>query len=751
MAALFAFTYTSYYFLQVRANFFYGLVYVVAVIFAIGAAWLGYGPGILACAIITAAMPEPLRILPSRGGIDYLVRFGLLLIVSLPISRVVNARRTRESSLLQFAQDFEEQARLQAGEASRAEAERREAEDRLRFVLDAAQIGYWDHNLGSNSTARSPKFDEIFGYREPLPHWNLDTLLQHVHPEDRPAVKAHLREALAGEQRHIEFRIVWPDYSVRWVWAHVRAHRDAAGTAVHVNGVIADITERIDSAARLLEQAQLLDLAHDAILSLDWNGTIRFWSCGAEQMYGCPREEALGKISHELLDTAFPEPLIDIEAKLLALGHWEGELLHRRRDGSRIRVNSRWALRRGPGGVPQGFLEIDTDITEKRRIEEQLRHTQKLESLGVLAGGVAHDFNNLLTGILGNASLALDATPAHHRNCDLLDEVIKAAQRAADLTRQLLAYAGKGRFVMRTLDLSELVREISELVQASIPKRVVLRLQLAEGLPGIDADAGQLQQIIMNLVINGAEAVGQEGGTVLVSTSMQHVDETYMATMINSGEQLRSGEYVALEVHDTGSGMDEGTLARIFDPFFTTKFAGRGLGLSAVLGIVRAHKGALKVYTKPGQGTTFKVLFPASSQAITRDDRSPDSDLEGTGSILVVDDEEIVRQTARHTLERYGYEVITAADGVAAVELFAGNPDRFLLVLLDLTMPVMTGEEALRRLQTISPKVRVLLSSGYNEVEAIQRFAGKGLAGFIQKPYTAAALAARVKSVLTRD
>ena len=366
----------------------------------------------------------------------------------------------------------------------------------------------------------------------------------------------------------------------------------------------------------------------------------------------------------------------------------------------------------------------------------------------MLAGGVAHDFNNLLTGILGNSSLALDNIGPSHPNRPLIEEVMKAAERAAELTRQLLAYAGKGRFVMRTLDLSELVREISSLVQTSFPKHVYLRLQLADDLPGIDADPGQLQQIVMNLVINGAEAIGSQNGSVLVRTALQDVDRQYIGTMSSAGELLRPGRYVALEVHDTGAGMDEETLSKIFDPFFSTKFAGRGLGLSAVLGIVRAHKGALKVYSKPGQGTTFKVLFPASAGPVTNVAARVKRDLAGAGTVLIVDDEEIVRTAARHTLLRYGYGSIPAQDGEAALEAYKNSPGKVALVLLDLTMPVMSGEETLRQLQLVNPKVRVLLTSGYNEVEAVQRFAGKGLAGFIQKPYTAAALAGKVKEAL---
>ena len=717
----------------------------------VGAAWLGYGPGLLAWFLSFTVVPKILGTRTAGRPLDPLV-LGLVLLVSLLISWIGRNKRRRERELVQAAADLEVRVQQRTEEALRAAGAVREAEERLHFLLDTAGVGYWDYDIAADTTSRSLRHDQIFGYHEPLPQMNQATFLEHVHPADRPAVEAQVKKTPAGNTPSLEFRIVWPDQSVQWVWLQGRAtHPDSAGHPGHVSGIIVDITDRKRTEESLREQAQLLNLAHDAILSLDWNGTIRFWSRGAEEMYGWTSTEALGQVSHDLLKTVFPETLQEIAKKADARGHWEGELLHTRKDGSQLRVASRWAVRRDPSGRPLGFLEINTDITEKRRIEEQLRHTQKLESLGVLAGGVAHDFNNLLTGILGNASLALENTRPHSSDRLLLEEVMKAAERAADLTRQLLAYAGKGRFVMRTVNLSEMVREISGLVQTSIPKTVQVRLQLADPLPGIDADPGQLQQVIMNLVINGAEAIGPEGGTVLVRTTAQDVDEQYLGTMSIAPGTLNPGRHVCLEVHDTGSGMDAETIAKIFDPFFTTKFAGRGLGLSAVLGIVNAHKGALKVYSVPGEGTTFKVLFPASLAPLALPQSEAVSDLSGTGTVLVVDDEDVVRQTARHTLERYGYRVLTAIDGAQAVDLYQRQPYGIALVLLDLTMPVMSGEEALRRMQSINPQVRVLLSSGYNEVEAVQRFAGKGLAGFIQKPYTASALAEKVKEVITTE
>jgi signal transduction histidine kinase len=417
----------------------------------------------------------------------------------------------------------------------------------------------------------------------------------------------------------------------------------------------------------------------------------------------------MGRISHQLLRTRFPKPFAEIEKEMLTHDRWEGELVHTRRDGGEITVSSRWAMRRDAGGQPSGFLEINTDITARKRFEEQLRETQSLESLGVLAGGIAHDFNNLLTGILGNATLALtDLSPSSPVR-SMLQHVVHGSERAATLIRQLLAYSGRGRFVVEPVSLSEVVEEIAELVRLSIPKTIQLHLHLAENLPAIE-DAVQPQQLIMNLVINGAEAIEEDkSGTLSVATGTQEVDANYIQTTLASAE-IQPGMYVALEVQDTGQGMDQVTIGKIFDPFFTTKFTGRGLGLAAVLGIVRGHKAAIKVYSVPGQGTTLKVLFPAAAQpARAGKMETPAANLAGSGMVLVVDDEEIVRSPAGQTLDRYGYTVLMASNGQEAVNLFRDHAGEICVVLLDLTMPVMSGEETLRHMQAIRGDVRVIL------------------------------------------
>jgi CheY-like chemotaxis protein len=297
--------------------------------------------------------------------------------------------------------------------------------------------------------------------------------------------------------------------------------------------------------------------------------------------------------------------------------------------------------------------------------------------------------------------------------------------------------------------VSDLAREINTLIQSSIPRTVHVKLELQSHLPLVEADAGQIEQLIMNLVINGAEAIGEGNiGTVVVSTGVQNIDEAYIRQTLSLGK-LTPGPYVYLEVQDTGSGMDEATRARIFDPFFTTKVTGRGLGLAAVLGIVEGHKGALTVSSAPGKGSTFKVMLPAVALAgVLEPPLLEQKDLQGAGTILVIDDEEMVRCLAKAALESYGYKVLVADNGVLGVETFTTLGNQVILVLLDMTMPVMSGKETLRRLKKIRPDVPVVLSSGYNEVETVRQFASNGFVGFIQKPYTAGQLAENIKTVL---
>ena len=517
--------------------------------------------------------------------------------------------------------------------------------------------------------------------------------------------------------------------------------------------VFRDISERRRAQQDAGFLAAIVESSDDAIIGKSPEGIIRTWNDGASRLYGYTAEEAIGRPMMELV----PEDRKHEESDILERMRSGNRVVHfetvrMRKDGSPMDVSLTISPVRDKSGHLAGISHVARDITEQKRTAEQIRQTQKLESLGVLAGGIAHDFNNLLTGILGNASLALEDLPPGSRAKDPLDSVVIASERAAQLAQQMLAYSGKGRFVVEDIRLSAKIREILPLIRASIPPRIELRLDLDDQLPEIEADAAQLQQLIMNVIINGAEAVPEgERGTLTITTHSQNVENGYAPSGNISAGELTAGPHVLFGVADTGCGMDEATLARIFDPFFTTKFTGRGLGLAAVLGIVRGHHGTVEVSSSPRNGTTFRFLFPALAAARGERDGPPEGrapELHGSGTVLVVDDEPVVRNVALKALERYGYAVLVAANGSEGVEVFRREARRISCVVLDLTMPVMGGEEALEQMKAIRSDVPIILSSGFNEAQAVQRFEGKGLAGFIQKPYRASSLLEKIAGVL---
>lgn len=393
---------------------------------------------------------------------------------------------------------------------------------------------------------------------------------------------------------------------------------------------------------------------------------------------------------------------------------------------------------------------IVRDVTEDKRQEERLHQSQKLESLGVLAGGIAHDFNNLLTGMLGQTSLAKFKLARGLPATEHIDKAITSAERAAELTRQLLAYAGKGKFQIIALNLSELIRETTGLLETALPNRTELQLQLADSLPLIEADRGQIQQVVMNLVINATEALHEEGGYVRITTRQQTLsanDDTnsYM------GDKLQPADYVALEIFDNGCGMDDKIISRIFDPFFSTKMHGHGLGLAATLGIMRTHHGGIQVQSQLGSGTTFTLLFPVLKAPIaTPIPAEADIDLYPTTKplVLLIDDEKAIRESVTDILTMDNIRVITAANGTEGIACFRQHQHQIGLVLLDLKMPGMSGEETLRALRQIDAQVRVILSSGYNETEVSHLFHEGEIMAFLQKPYNFALLTQRVRKAL---
>jgi len=419
-----------------------------------------------------------------------------------------------------------------------------------------------------------------------------------------------------------------------------------------------------------------------------------------------------------------------------------------RPDGEVRDVTATGALLRDHHNEPAILLGTIFDISDRKRLEAEqtglqrkLLETQKLESLGLLAGGIAHDFNNLLTGILGNASLLRlqvpDGSPVHEG----LRRIEAASERAADLCRQMLAYSGKGRFMIRPIDVNEMVRGTWSLVQTSVAKKAELTFTAAGVLPRIKADMLQMRQVLMNLVINASEALAEAGGRVAVRTGVMTVDRTWLAGAYLAPD-LPEGEYVFVEVEDTGCGMTPEVQAKIFDPFYTTKFTGRGLGLAAVAGIVRSHHGAVRVTSHSGRGSTFRICFPPTTEEAPKP-RAPATlalTTEARGTVLIVDDEETIRQVAADVLTKAGFQTVVAADGLLALEALAVDGREFRGVLLDFSMPRLDGVETFKRIKARYPKLPVVLMSGYEEEDAVERFAGLGLSGFVQKPFTPATL-----------
>jgi PAS domain S-box-containing protein len=442
-------------------------------------------------------------------------------------------------------------------------------------------------------------------------------------------------------------------------WFDLSAYPATTGFAIYFR----DVTERKRNERALSQFAAIVDSSDDAILSVDLSGSVLTWNSAAERIFGYSAEEMIGSPISLLASPDRPQEQLWILEKIKrgeSLQHFE--TIRVRKDGKPIHVSLTVSAIRDSTGAIVATSRVEQDITQVKAIEDQLRHTAKLESLGVLAGGIAHDFNNLLVGILGNVCLVSDLLPPSSPLRAPLDDVIKAGERAADLTQQMLAYSGRGQFNIQAVDLSALTREIQSLAQSSIPRTVQMELDLARGLPAVTADVAQMRQLIMNIVINAGKAIGDSPGRVTITTGVQEVDEHYIGA-----EKVSPGRYVFLEVQDNGCGMDEATMARIFDPFFTTKFTGRGLGLSAALGIVRGHKGYIHVGSSPGRGTTIRVLLPAAEErAQPVEVREVPQELARSGLILVVDDEEIVRRTAALALEFRGFSILdrSAADTV---------------------------------------------------------------------------------------
>ncbi|MFH0991875.1 MAG: PAS domain-containing protein [bacterium] len=526
--------------------------------------------------------------------------------------------------------------------------------------------------------------------------------------------------------------------------------RNPRGDIIGLLVVNRSITERKRYLVALKESEELfrkvIESTGEGVALLSKDGRFILVNLATEELFGLSRSQLL---SRSLFDCISPNCSEHLKSELFKRKGKQAstfELEIHRSDGSKrmVLVTATSVLQ--TDGSYAGSLGIFRDMTEHKRTEEALRETQKMKSLGILAGGIAHDFNNLLQAVLGHASLALQRLDRHHAAYANIQKLETAAMRASELTQQLLAYSGRGKFQTTPIFLNTFIRDNLHFFEVSIPKYIQLHTALAADLPHIEADSGQIQQIVMNLIINATEAIGDRAGNIHIATSSLYIPADDRACWVRAGEELDAGTYVLLDVHDDGSGMAEETQQRIFDPFFSTKFTGRGLGLAAVLGIIRGHKGGIQVQSNVGVGTTFRIALPAVQSFALNERKSMAEEKEITGAILVIDDEEYVRDLVADILDTFHIAVVTAENGEGGLSIYSDHRDKISAVLLDLSMPGIGGEETFKRLKALNPNVKVILSSGYSEVEAVERFAGQGLAGFLQKPYKPELLISVLKS-----
>ncbi len=725
---------------------FYGTLYVAV---AVSAVFGGLGPAILAT--VLGAFAADYFLIPPRFSLglgNAQDHIGLALYIAISATLIGLAEKQRR----------ERQRQAETLQREQADAVRA-SEERFRRLVEVSAQTVWVADSQGGLRVESPTWSPL-ACRSPEQSLGVPNWLEAVHPDDRErVVDAWLKAVKAAKPYEVELRLRNASGEYRYMISHAAPVFHPDGTVREWIGMSTDITERKRAEEALAEAIQRLDAHMDnsplAVVEFDREFRVTRWSKEAERLFGWSAQEILGRTMSEVhwVYEDDSDAVNRIAQEMLECRRPWSLSVNRnyRKDGAVLECEWYNSAIYDAEGKMASVLSQVLDITEKKRTEDKLRQAQKMESIGLLAGGLAHDFNNILAAIMGNASLALDLAPKESPEEDLLERIIRSGEKAAHLTKQMLAYSGKGRFLVEPLNISKAVREVTDLIRASVPMKVEFQLDLDPDLPAIIADRSQIDQVLMNLVINGTEAIGGEAGVITVRTRVQDVDENVVRTI--DAQDFSPGRYVVLEVMDTGAGMDETTRQKIFDPFFSTKFTGRGLGLPAVLGIVRGHKGALGVSTEPGKGTCFTVFLPVapSMGAATQEpEHAGDGkeELRGAGTVLFVDDEEALRQMAKRGLEHHGFQVLLAADGGEAIEVLKTAANRVGVIVLDLSMPLMSGHETLPELQKIKPGVQVLVSSGYARDEVLGKFAGFGVAGFVHKPYTVQQLVRQVNAAV---
>jgi PAS domain S-box-containing protein len=619
----------------------------------------------------------------------------------------------------------------------RSEAALRESEERFRAIFQQAAVGVAQLSLETRVEFANECYCRIIGYtqEEALGKGTVDF----THGKDLQAELPMLRRLLAGEiaSFSIEKRYQRKDGTVVWARICKSVVRDQDKRPKHIIAVAEDITERKQAEAALIENEERFRNMADTAPVMIWvsgpDKLCTFFNQGWLSFTGSTLDQAIGngwteKVHPDDRDRCYTSYSLAFDARRI----YQTECRLRRAEGE-----YRWVLATGrprfeSSGAFAGYVGSCTDITDVKRTQEEALARQKLESLGVLAGGIAHDFNNLLGGIVMNSELVLSELQGGSPAAEGVASIRNVAVRAAEIVGQMMAYAGQEDTVFEPVDLSRLLNELLEFLKVSISKRATLRVTLPEKLRAVRANSAQLRQVVLNLITNASEALGEQEGFISVVVTQVKSDE--------SAPTVSRGDYVRLGISDTGCGMTEETQSKIFDPFFSTKFPGRGMGLAAVKGIVRRHGGTINVRSAPGQGSLFEILLPCSSEPAPEghDIAAPATTGEVVsvdGAVLIVEDEDTLRHPASKMLRREGFTVIEASDGRTGLDRFRASAAEIAVVLLDVTLPGLSGREVLSELRRIQPNVKVIVTSAYSQEQAHTTLGGQQPWLYIRKPY----------------
>ena len=694
--------------------------------------------------------PRALELLAESGlGIPFLTISGTIgedvAVESMKRGAADYLLKDRLSRLGQAVQQCLEQRQLRL-ERQRTEDALRESDERLKLALAASHMGVWEWDVHSQSVYLSPESLLLLG----VPHFDGTALAfrQLVHPDDLLRV-VHCLEAAMKDHTvcQVEFRRIRPDRPVSWMAIMGRGKYDEKGRPLRMVGTAQDITRRKEAEAQIAEQAALLDKAKDAIIVRGLDHRILFWSKGAERLYGWTSAEVMGLDPSTFLYDAADQ--IDEPKKLvIEHGEWSGALRQVTKDRREVEVDSHWTLVRDEAGQPKSVLSINTDVTEKRKLEAQFFRAQRLESIGTLAGGIAHDLNNVLTPIM--MSIDLLRTRATDPLCvSTLDTIAASAKRGASMVSQVLSFARGVECERMPVGLRPLIDDLIAISADSFPKNIQIKRFCDPLLWNVMGDSTQIHQVLLNLCINARDAM-PDGGWLTIRADNFLLDDHYAAMMSGA----KAGPYVIVQIADTGIGMRPEIVDRIFDPFFTTKKLGQGtgLGLSTSMAIIKSHGGFIRVDSEAGKGSEFKVYLPAEgevadAEAVNMGAAPP----RGNGElVLVVDDEASVREVTQQMLENFGYGALVATDGADAVAVFAEHPE-VAVVVMDMMMPVMDGPTTIQVLLSMAPDLPIIAASGLADTGATNAVAALGVKHFLPKPYTGAALLRLLKLTLAGE